>query len=70
MTDVISIRIKNPDGPIDPGDWAAVVAVDPELEPVDSVPGRDPTTKKVGNVPAPHSARWIGHPDGMPFFFR
>ncbi len=69
MADIYFVRIENPDGTITEIDWDEVVANDPDLEPIDSLPGKNPMTMKAIEVPAPHSAKWLGHPDGVLFYF-
>ena len=44
MTDILYIEIKRRAMPITEDQWGQVVANDPDLEPVDFLPGRNPKT--------------------------
>ena len=70
MSDVLWIRVIKSDGPISVSEWEDVISRDSTLERVATLPGRNPRTGEPLNVPAPHSAVWTGHPDGVPFYFK
>ena len=70
MTTIQFVQIVRAGKPIDPSTWAEVRANDLDLESVSCIPGRDPRTMEAVEVPAPYSARWVGHPDSVPFYFR
>ena len=70
MSDVLWIRIVKAEGLISVSEWESLISRDPTLESVATLPGRNPLTGESLDVPAPHSARWTGHPDGVPFYFK
>jgi len=70
MATIQFVQIVPAAEPIESSAWDEIIASDPDLEGVSSIPGRDPRTMEPIDFPAPHSARWVGHPDGIPFYFR
>ena len=69
MATIQFVQIVPAAEPIESSAWDELVASDPDLEAVSSIPGRDPRTMEAIDFTAPHSARWVGHPDGVPFYF-
>ena len=73
---LLSIRItRTPDrrpGDIDSlplAQWLRVVESDPSLQLIDHVYGIDPQTLDPMRIPCPNAARWLAHPDQVPFVF-
>ncbi len=73
---LLSIRItRTPDGR--PGatgglplaHWLHVVANDPSLQLISHVNGIDPQTHEPMRIRCPNAARWLAHPDRVPFVF-
>jgi len=70
VSEIHYVVIEIPDGSVPAAAWGALIAADSELEPITSIPGRNPMTGELVDVFAPHSAKWIGHPDGIAFYFQ
>ena len=70
MSEIHYVVIEIPGESISRTAWDKLIAADSELEPIGSIPGRNPMTGDMVDVFAPHSAKWIGHPDGVAFYFQ
>ena len=49
--------------------WLRVVEGDPSLLLIDHVDGIDPQSHEPMRIPCPNAARWLAHPDRVPFVF-
>jgi len=73
---LLSIRItRAPDrragesGGLPLAQWRSVVENDPSLQLIDHVDGIDRQTHEPMRIPCPNAARWLAHPDQVPFVF-
>ena len=62
-------RLPHQGGGLASGLWRSVVESDPSLRLVDHVMGVDPQTCEPMRIPCPHAARWLSHPEGVPYVF-
>ena len=49
--------------------WLRVVESDPSLLLIEYVSGIDPQSHEPMRIPCPNAARWLAHPDQVPFVF-
>jgi len=49
--------------------WRRVVESDPSLVLIDHVSGIDPQSREPMRIPSPNAARWLAHPDHVPYVF-